>query len=187
MGKSFKTNTLDVESTDKLFCVVGKKWGVKKLMLKAIAITESSLNERAYRYEPGYWQRYGERVVEKYPFLKGCDISKWSASYGLFQLMAPTALDLGWTGDPEELYDPTINANLGAKLMSQLVARIRKSGITTTFPFLSEWECACSIYNGGAYKNPCDKGILRNQKYADKVLFTFYELKKKERDCSEGE
>jgi hypothetical protein len=185
MSKRFSSNTLSDEETDKLFCVMGRKYGVKKLLLKSVSLIESSLDERAFRAEPGYWQRNKEKILAKFPELDGRDLAEVSSSFGLMQLLFTTAWGLGFRGTGEDLYNPVINVELGAKLLDQLRTKARGFGVLAKFPSLIEWEVILCLYNGGATGNPDDKGKLRNQKYADKVMRTFYDLKKKEMDCLE--
>lgn len=63
---------------------VAQKYGFKPAFFAALVQKESSGNARAYRYEP---------------HLK-------EGSYGLTQLLASTARELGLQGSPEQLYDP---------------------------------------------------------------------------------
>ena len=101
---------------DMIFERAGIDYHVKPLLLKAIALRESNLDPKAYRYEPDYWENY----------LKYLDAWKdqvptvVSASYGLMQLMFTTARGLGFGGVAEELYDPAININLLPKETSSL-------------------------------------------------------------------
>jgi soluble lytic murein transglycosylase-like protein len=66
--------------------------------IRAVIDTESSGNPNAYRYEAK---------------LK-------DASYGLMQILYSTAKGLGYVGPPAGLYDPSINIDLGARLLRQL-------------------------------------------------------------------
>lgn len=168
---------LGEKELDRIFCMMGKKYKIKKLILKAVAVTESSLNERAYRYEPGFWTRY----MKGKPEWEGRDMAEVSASYGLMQLMYPTATWLGWKGSGEDLYNPVINIELGAKLLRKLLDKVKIESSA-----LWSIEIALSIYNGGKFKNPDKYGKLRTQKYVDKVFDHWFKLKKKEKEeCSE--
>ncbi|MDD5007265.1 MAG: lytic transglycosylase domain-containing protein [Syntrophorhabdaceae bacterium] len=181
MSKRFSSNLLTDEETDKLFCVVSKKYRLKKLLLKASATCESSLDERAYRYEPEFFRRY---LADK-PEWKDQDPAIVSASYGLFQIMWTTAWYLGFRGTQEDLWNPVINANLGAKLLRQLLDEVAKEGVCNTYFELSPITVALCRYNGGNRNNPAPDGTLRNKKYSDRVMRTFEELKKKEIECSD--
>jgi soluble lytic murein transglycosylase-like protein len=183
MSKKISTNTLSDEDHDKLFCLNGKKYGIKKLLLKAVAGVESSFDERAYRFEPGFWAKY----MKDKPEWKGRDPAIVSASYGLCQLMWSTAWTLGFRGTQEDLWNPVINIELAAKLLSVLRGKVKKAGVLDKFPALFEWDVVLCLYNGGTTGNPSEDGKLRNQKYADRVMTTFYDLKKKERECDDAD
>jgi soluble lytic murein transglycosylase-like protein len=164
---------------DKMFCVAGKKYNVKKLLLKAVAITESSLDPKAYRFEPLYFERY---MADK-PEWKDKDPKVVSASYGLCQIMLPTAVGLGFTGSPEELCDPMINILLGAKFLRQLIDKSIEKKWTDKFYWLSPLQVALARWNGGGWQNPKEDGSLRNQKYVRRVLKQWGELRKIEAEC----
>lgn len=83
---------------DKVFCMVSKKNRIEKLWLKAIAIVESNLDPKAYRFEPGFWERY----LKNNPEWSDKDPKRVSASYGVMQLMYTTAWLLGFRGEPED-------------------------------------------------------------------------------------
>jgi soluble lytic murein transglycosylase-like protein len=82
-------------------------------LIKALIQTESSFNERAYRFEPGFYDRY-IRNQSKYMDHKYYGLPRIiSASYGLTQIMYTTAEELGFINiEPEILYDPKANIKL---------------------------------------------------------------------------
>ncbi len=168
---------LSEKELDRIFCMMGRKYKIKRLILKAIGIVESNLEERAYRFEPKYWERY----MKGKPEWEGRDVAEVSASYGLMQIMYGTAVWLGFKGTGEELYNPVINIELGAKLLRKLLDKVKSESSA-----LWSVEIALAKFNGGAWKNPDKFGKLRTQKYVDKVLDNWCKLKKKEKeDCGE--
>jgi soluble lytic murein transglycosylase-like protein len=170
---------LDKETLDKLFCLNAKKYRIPKLWLKAVAMVESSMNQRAYRYEPEFWKNY----MRDKPEWAGKDPSVVSASYGLMQLMWTTAVGLGFTGTPEELYDPVYNIELGAKLIRQLLDKVMVEGQHNLFPQWSALDMAMARYNGGRRGNPDEKGGIRNLKYILKVRREWVNYMEKEVEC----
>jgi soluble lytic murein transglycosylase-like protein len=86
-------------------------------VVEAIVVTESSGNPRAYRYEPAFWDRY----LKDKPAYKDADPRRVSASYGLMQVMYPVACELGFSGEPEDLYDPETNLKFGCTKLAQLM------------------------------------------------------------------
>jgi soluble lytic murein transglycosylase-like protein len=168
---------------DQMFCVAGRKYNLKRLLLKALAITESSLDPKATRFEPLFWDRY----MKDKPEWADKDPKIVSSSWGLMQLMYPTATGLGFVGTAEELCDPMINIMLGAKLIRQLIDRVIKSRICDQFYWIAPLHAAICRYNGGSWKNPDDAGVLRQQKYLRKVMKQWGELKKVEAECLDSE
>jgi hypothetical protein len=168
---------------DKMFCVAGKKWNIKKLLLKAIAINESSLDPKAYRFEAMFWDNY----LANNPEWKDKDPKIVSASHGICQIMFTTAWSLGLTGEIEkvrdDLLDPSINIMLAAKLMRLLIDKSIKKEYADKYYWLSNAQIACAMFNGGSRGNPAEDGTLRNQKYVRKIFKTWGELKRLEKEC----
>ena len=166
---------------DKLFCVYGKKYSIPKLLLKAVAVCESGLNQTAYRYEPAFFRRY----LKDKPEWKDRDPAEVSSSYGLMQLMFTTAVSLGFHGSGEDLYNPVINIELGAKLIRKLLDKVIADRKFEKFFWLSPLAISMAMYNGGSTLNPDDKGNLRNEKYVIRVLKEWQNLKAKEKECDD--
>jgi hypothetical protein len=176
---------LGTPELDKLFCLWGRHYSIPKLLLKAVAIAESALDVRAFRHEPSFWISYKDAILKKWPELAGRDVAEVSSSFGLLQLMFTTAYGLGYRGDGEGLYDPTVNVQLGTKLLRQNLDYVIAKKFVEKFPWLSPLQVALCLYNGGYARNPDDKGELRNIKYATKVLKIWEDLKAKEKECDE--
>lgn len=172
---------------DKIFCMNARKYGLEKLWLKALGIVESSLNPHAYRYEPAFWERY----LKNNPEWKDRDASVVSASWGACQLMFTTAWALGLRTQPDEamvedLCNPVINIELGAKLLRQNLDKLYKEKLKLKFPWLDMFSVSLARYNGGSPGNPSEDGKLRNQAYVDKVVKAWFGLREKEeKECGE--
>jgi len=78
-----------------------RRWMVPESWISAVIETESSWNPGAYRAEP--------QIND--------------GSYGLMQILVKTARGLGYTGDPDGLWDPATNIDLGTKLLNELRGR----------------------------------------------------------------
>jgi hypothetical protein len=170
---------LGKEELDKVFCMNSKKYRIPKLILKSVAMAESSMMQDAFRHEPGFWHKY----LKNNPEWKDKDQAVVSSSYGLMQLMWTTAWLLGFRGTQEDLYNPVINIELGAKLLRQIADRVIVLGYSNRFFWLSPLVITLARYNGGSYQNPDDNGNIRNQKYVDKVLRFWADFKIKEKEC----
>lgn len=94
-------------------------YNVPETWIRAVILTESSGNPNAFR-----------------------STSPRDTSYGLMQLTLPTALGLGFSGDPNNLFDPETNIDLGTKLLGQLRQR-----------FGDDVSAVYSAYNSGGGSN----------------------------------
>ena len=160
---------------DLIFCTIAKKYRLEKNLVKAVAIVESALDVRAYRHEPMFWERY----LKDNDAWKDKDPKIVSSSFGLMQLMFTTAWQLGFRGQAEDLYNPVINVELGAKLIRQLMDRIRSTTNIRLWPL----DIALARYNGGSKGNPRADGRLRNDSYVEKVLAAYWKLRAKKEGC----
>lgn len=158
---------------DKALCIAAKKYKLKKVDLKSIAMVESAMDPSAYRYEPDFWNRY----MKDNPEWSDTDSRITSASYGLMQLMYVVAVELGFSRDrdPKELYDPMTNILLAAKRLRNHLDRMAKYP-KDTFKDYWPWELALAWYNGGRGNNPRDDGSLRNPEYVEKVRKAKWDL-----------
>lgn len=111
-------------------------YGVSASLVKAIVAAESSFNPRAYRAEP--------RIQD--------------ASYGLMQVLFRTARGLGYTGEPEGLYDPATNVDLGTKYIAYQLGR-----------YQGDVPSAIAAYNSGTVRRTAG-GQFLNQSYVNRVL-----------------
>lgn len=77
------------------------QFSVPESWIKAVIMTESSGNPRAFRAEP--------KIND--------------GSYGLMQLLLRTARGLGFTGESAQLFDPDTNIRYGTQLLADLRRR----------------------------------------------------------------
>jgi soluble lytic murein transglycosylase-like protein len=136
-----------------LIDAVARRHGLDPLVVEAICLTESSGLASAYRYEPRFWLQY---LADKEPY-KGLMPQRVSASYGLMQVMFPTAQQHGYTGEPEGLFVPATALDYGCRHLRWLLDRCG-----------GRLEQALAQYNGGAGGN--QQPPYRNQPYVSKVL-----------------
>lgn len=166
---------------DKLFCLYGKKYRLPKLLLKAVAITESALDPKAHRFEIGFWNLY----MKGRPEWEGADMYEVSASYGLCQLMYVVAMELGFKGKPEELYNPVYNIELCAKLIRKHIDAVHKRNYQSKW---SDQELAVGRYNGGGGRNPLPSGEFRSkriEKHVKRFIKHYADLRKEEKECDD--
>lgn len=123
-------------------------------IVEAVVLTESSGKTHAYRFEPGFWNRY----LKDKPQWDGANPERVSSSYGLMQIMYPVALELGYSENaPEYLFVPTIGLFWGCKKFRSLLDWAQQNTAQ-----------ALAAYNGGKGGNV--KAPYRNQYYVDKVF-----------------
>lgn len=86
-------------------------------LLEAQVVEESSGNPFAFRFEPAFFQHYirnnPKAVAKSYGPLAAC-------SYGLLQIMLEVAVEHGFTGRPEDLFDPYRGLSAGAAYLKHL-------------------------------------------------------------------
>lgn len=121
-------------------------------LVSAVVMTESSGKTHAYRYEPAFFDRYLRGKDE----WKGANPERVAASYGLMQVMYTTALEHGLTGDPEQLFRPSVGLFYGCLHLASLL----------------KWSAgnvdqALAAYNGGKGGNAAPP--YRNASYVAKV------------------
>jgi soluble lytic murein transglycosylase-like protein len=125
--------------------------------LAAQVLVESSGDPNAFRYEHAFFVSY----IKDNPAAKGYRFGPLAAcSYGLLQILYETALEIGFIGRPEYLFDPEVGLTAGAKHM--------KKTWDWAGGTLADYPRALSAYNGGqglARKAP----PFANQSYIDKV------------------
>lgn len=86
-------------------------------LVEAVVAVESSGNTDAFRFEPGFYELYlrGKREYA------GQIPRRISSSYGLMQVMATTARQHGFTGEPEELFVPRVGLEYGCRHLAMLL------------------------------------------------------------------
>jgi soluble lytic murein transglycosylase-like protein len=122
-------------------------------VIEALVLVESSGHADAFRYEPDFWRRY----MQGKPQWEHAIPRRVSSSYGLMQCLYVVAWELGFRGEPEELFVPKINLAYGCLKFAQLMDW---AGDDT--------ERALAAYNGGKRANVTRP--FRNATYAAAVL-----------------
>lgn len=140
--------------------------GIDPDVLEALVEQESGGWASAFRHEPAFWKRY----LQGNPAYAKRNPREVSSSYGLCQVMYPTAVEHGFTGKPWELFDPVVGLEWGARVLERLIAWA--DGLYTGVEAERSAEVlrsALAAYNGGRGGN-APTGPLRNRAYADQVL-----------------
>lgn len=106
--------------------------GVDANLLEAVVWKESSYQADAFRFEAGFWEQYLKHRRD----YADCEPRRVSSSYGLCQVMYPTAVEHGFAKEPEYLFLVGVNLDMGATILAGLLA---------THPPIAALEA----YNGG--------------------------------------
>jgi soluble lytic murein transglycosylase-like protein len=111
--------------------------GLEPDVVEAMVRTESSGKAHAYRFEPGYWDKY----CKTHPLFRHGVPDRIAASYGLMQVMYPTAYALGFRDEPEALFVPQQSLLYGVRVMAENLAWSKGA-----------LDPALAAYNGGRIK-----------------------------------
>lgn len=140
-------------------------------LIMAVIWTESRGRADAFRHEPKFWLRY---MVNNPKYKgKGLNPRRVSSSYGLMQVMYVVAEELGFKGEPEELFVPQTNLHFGCQVLKD-----RRTWVGGFDAPQDKLQLAMlASYNGGKGGN-APTGDLRpeNRQYAERVLATYREL-----------
>jgi soluble lytic murein transglycosylase-like protein len=123
------------------------------LVIEAMVRVESSGRANAYRYEPAFWTRY----LAGHATYKAMNPHRASASYGLMQVMYPTARAHGFRGEPEELFVPRTSLHYGCLVLKDCLAWSQ-----------GHLDSALAAYNGGKTRDNLAPP-RRNGVYVNKV------------------
>jgi len=133
---------------------VAQTYGLPADVLEGQVLAESHGDPNALRYEPAFFARYVFENVNS----KASHFGPLAAcSFGLLQVMLETAMEDGFDGRPEQLFEPMVGLAWGAKHLKWCL----------------DWaggdlERALACYNGGKKGNLVRP--FRNGDYASKVL-----------------
>jgi hypothetical protein len=123
-------------------------------LLAAQVLVESSGRPDAFRYEPHFYAMYirgnASAKATRFGPLAAC-------SFGLLQIMLETACELGFGGQPCDLFDPAIGLEWGAQHFAALLAWAA-----------GDYRRALAAYNGGKAGNEVQP--FRNDLYARRVF-----------------
>jgi len=120
--------------------------------VKAICFVESSFDEFALRYEPGYKWLVGDQTV-----LTATERMGQMCSWGLMQVMGGVARETGFTGSFPRLCDPFLGLRYGIRHLLKFYTKY------------GDWPDALAAYNAGSPRKAAD-GKYLNDAYVQKVL-----------------
>lgn len=146
---------------------IAKENEVDHVLIQAIAITESNMNQYAVRYEPN-WSAW-DGIADVYHRLRkySCSMDTlkmmYSTSYGLCQIMGAVYYENGGNDFATELISPSINIQYCCKIIN----KIKKK---TTKP-----DEIYAIYNHGSLTYNLDRKLV-NQYNVDRFMTIYSKL-----------
>lgn len=139
---------------------IAAMYGLDADLLGGQILVESAGQADAFRFEPAFYRHYikdnPRAVARTHGPLAAC-------SYGPLQIMYEVAVEIGFHGEPHELFDFETGLYWGARYLASLVTWAK-----------GDLHAALAAYNGGKAGNEPDATPDRNHAYADKV-FAFKE------------
>ena len=129
-------------------------------MVEAIAVTESSLNPYALRYEPQYKYLY---LLDERSTLSPTERIGQMCSWGLMQVMGAVAREHGFKGYFPQLCDPVVGLRYGCLHVTKFRAKY------------GDWHDVIAAYNAGSPRRT-DLNVYVNQFYVNKVLTAWNQL-----------
>lgn len=135
--------------------------GLDPLLVEAMVLQESAGNTDAFRFERNFWNRY----LKPKKLYVGQNPRRVSSSYGLMQIMYPTACERGFKGQPENLFLPDVGLEWGCKQLAHLVNWAAGYPVSKDLQLLA----VLASYNGGTGGNTPGTA-LRTVAYAKSVM-----------------
>lgn len=126
-------------------------------LVDAMVLVESSGHTDAFRHEPDYYARYLAPIISSDPHYQGLSPRRCGSSYGLMQVMYPTAVDLGYRGMPEGLFVPAIGLDYGCRYLAGL---LRWAGGDDHGP--QRWKAVAAYNTGkGHWASPAGQAYIQ--------------------------
>lgn len=97
---------------------IAAQYALDPNLVEAVVLAESSGRTDAFRFEPVFFERY----LKDKPEYAGQNPRRVSSSYGLMQVMYPTAKQYGFAGPPEFLFVPETGLRFGCEHLAALIA-----------------------------------------------------------------
>lgn len=145
-------------------------------LLEAQVRVESGGDPFALRVEPAFFNQYLRNTPKLGPYatLAAC-------SFGLCQILLQTALEDGYGGRPETLFDPVVNLSVSARHLEKLRRQVVQMAPADTFlstaadvpPLLA--QAVLASWNGGLRANVVSP--FRNIRYVERVIAEWKTIK----------
>lgn len=151
-----------IDARKQLVAKHANKWNVPVDLACAVCEHESTWNTWAVRFEPAFEARYIKPAIPSSPTT--LELTK-AMSFGLMQIMAQTAIELGFQGRyMTELCDPDVGVEYGCIKLHKCLSIHPPTKDNDGNP---DYSTALLAYNGGS--DPKYPGLVLQflEKYAD--------------------
>lgn len=152
------TPMIDLSTIEARKALAGKaasRYGLDVVLVCAQVEQESEWCQWAMRYEPMFYDRYIQPLLNRNEVHTITEATARATSYGLMQVMGQTAREFGFTGQfISELCDPDVGLDYGCRKLKKCLDR-----------FGGNVENALLAYNGGGDPNYARKVLDRMPKY----------------------
>lgn len=114
------TDLLTIESRKAVVAKWAQRYGLDSSLVCALIEHESSWNQWAERFEPMFYDRYIQPLVNRNEVKTATEAKSRATSYGYMQVMGQVAREMGFIGRYlTELCDPEVGIDYGCRKLQQ--------------------------------------------------------------------
>ena len=138
-----------------LACSIANQYGLPPEIVCGQVERESSWETNATRYEPAFFVRYIEPMIDSGALADMQEAKNRATSFGLLQIMGQVARELGYDGPLESLLIPEIGLAWGCEKLAKCLSSA------------GNIAAALQRYNGGNNPNYAAEVMQNSQKYKE--------------------
>ena len=136
------------------------QYNLDPALICAVVEQESNWDTYAARYEPAFYKRYIQPLLDNGTVKTATEAMDRSTSFGLMQVMGQTAREQGFTGQSLfRLCNPDVGLEMGCKVLRH---KIDAAG--------GDLKAGLLLYNGGGAPEYPVEVLARMPKYQDRTV-----------------
>lgn len=135
---------------------VAVRHGLDAPLVCAVCEQESGWDPWAIRYEPAFYERYVQPMIDGGELRDETEARARAFSWGLMQVMGQTARENGYSGHLAGICDPATGIEVGCRVLAEKMAEAR-----------GNVERGLLMWNGGADLDYPAQVLARRSKYAE--------------------
>jgi soluble lytic murein transglycosylase-like protein len=132
--------------------------GLDAALVCAVCEQESGWDPWAIRYEPAFYERYVQPMIDGGELSDETEARSRAFSWGLMQVMGQTAREHGYSGHMAGICDPATGIEVGCRVLAGKMAEAQ-----------GDVERGLLLWNGGADKAYPAQVLARKAKYTDQA------------------